>query len=98
MRPARKAALTRHPFERVFEWAGRMVSWGQPRSGLLTTGVGVGVVVLVAWGGVSLVWYYQTASGLEALRSGLAARVEEDSVPDIPSLPSIQSWWIWAGR
>ena len=83
MRPARKAVLTRHPFERVFEWAGRMVSWSRPRSGLLTAGVGVGVVVLLAWGGVSLVWYYQTASGLEALRSGLAARVEEDSVPDI---------------
>lgn len=82
MRPERKAALTRYPFEHLSEWARQISSWSQPRQGLLTTVAGVGLVVLVVWGGVSLFWHYQTASGLEALRTGLAASAEEALIPD----------------
>lgn len=82
MRPERKAALTRQPIERVSAWARQVSSWSRQRRELLGSLAGVGLVGLVAWGGVSIFWRYQTANGLGALRAGLEQMAGEDQAPD----------------
>lgn len=78
MRPERKAALTRQPIERLVVWAQQLSHWSWQRPRLIGSVVGLGLVGLVGWGVLSLVWRHQASSGLDALRAGL----EQISAPE----------------
>ena len=82
MRPERKAALNRQPIERLAVWVQQVSSWSQQWRRLIGSVVGLGLVGLVGWGSLSLVWRHQTSSGLDALRAGLEQIAAPDLAPE----------------
>ncbi|MCE2486683.1 MAG: tetratricopeptide repeat protein [Desulfurellaceae bacterium] len=78
MRPERKAALTRQPIERLAVWAQQLSDWSWQWRRLIGSVAGLGLVGLVGWGALSLMWHHQTSNGLDALRAGL----EQIAVPE----------------